>query len=539
MIDVHFIYPGKLQNACEYFNLSSQKEGFEVTIHAFRPENIHKIYHDMDNSEQRFIETLISKGNPVTIVNSHDVNTLKLTNHLGFVYQLNEDEFFVNNFFLRYINSEVLDNAYGEFESLDTINHMNLNEEVFRVRQHTRLNDVTLEQALLLKTNNELKSICRQYGIKGFSNKNKQHLVELIMSAFFNNNHIIEQVFSNATLFEFDILSSILESDANYRLNNELIEFEKLQLINFDNFLTSHFYYYYDFEYDCLILPNDVRKHIENFVNQVGNGDIKKAVNQFVNEQTIENSLSEFENALKLSMMDDEVDLDMLIEDDDFEEFGTTDSLRNDAITQLISEIKKGLIDKKDILPLRIILGSVNLYGILSTNHLLYLLQRFYDATFSKEELQYSLDTLAGTELYYIEDDFVFHPVLFDVVEFEASDIDISDEGYYVPASVEELIYYDRHQYLKSDKAIKEFTSYLRKQINMANDIEKEKYVNEIIMLLRTIPTPELIQPIMQLFIDNDILNNIQNDALFIDKATHARNHLRLWSLQGHRDIPN
>ncbi|API78433.1 hypothetical protein [Staphylococcus argenteus] len=539
MIDVHFIYPGKLQNACEYFNLSSQKEGFEVTIHAFRPENIHKIYHDMDNSEQRFIETLISKGNPVTIVNSRDVNILKLTNHLGFVYQLNEDEFFVNNFFLRYINSEVLDNAHGEFESLDTINHMNLNEKVFRVRQHTRLNDVTLEQALLLKTNNELKSICRQYGIKGFSNKNKQHLVELIMSAFFNNNHIIEQVFSNATLFEFDILSSILENDANYRLNNELIEFEKLQLINFDNFLTSHFYYYYDFEYDCLILPNDVRKHIENFVNQVGNGDIKKAVNQFVNEQTIENSLSEFENALKLSMMDDEVDLDMLIKDDDFEDFGTTDSLRNDAITQLISEIKKGLIDKKDILPLRIILGSVNLYGILSTNHLLYLLQRFYDATFSKEELQYSLDTLAGTELYYIEGDFVFHPVLFDVVESEASGIDISDEGYYVPASVEELIYYDRHHYLKSDKAIKEFTSYLRKQINMANDIEKEKYVNEIIMLLRTIPTPELIQPIMQLFIDNAILNNVQNDALLIEKATLARNHLRLWSLQGHRDIPH
>ncbi|QDZ05842.1 hypothetical protein FPV14_02745 [Staphylococcus argenteus] len=92
---------------------------------------------------------------------------------------------------------------------------------------------------------------------------------------------------------------------------------------------------------------------------------------------------------------------------------------------------------------------------------------------------------------------------------------------------------------MKSDKAIKEFTSYLRKQINMANDIEKEKYVNEIIMLLRTIPTPELIQPIMQLFIDNAILNNVQNDALLIEKATLARNHLRLWSLQGHRDIPH
>ncbi|MFG6220132.1 Rho termination factor N-terminal domain-containing protein, partial [Staphylococcus aureus] len=115
------------------------------------------------------------------------------------------DEFFVSNLFLSYINSEVLDTTYGEFEALDTIDHMHLNDEVFRVRQHTRLNDVTLEHALLLKTNDELKTICRQYGIKGFSNKNKQNLVELIMTAFFNNNHIIEQVFSNATLFEFDI----------------------------------------------------------------------------------------------------------------------------------------------------------------------------------------------------------------------------------------------------------------------------------------------------------------------------------------------
>lgn len=540
MLDVHFIYPGKLQNACEYFNLPNDKEGFEITMHALRPENLHKIYHDMDQAEQRFVEKIISKGNPITIINSHEVNILKLTNHLGFVIQINEDAFFVNNLFLRYINSEVLDSAYGEFEALDTIDHMHLNDEVFRVRQHTRLNDVTLEQALLLKTNDELKSICRQYGIKGFSNKNKHNLVELIMTAFFNNNHIMGQVFSNASLFEFSILASILEGDDNYRLNNELITFENIHLMNPDTFLITHFYYYYDFEYDCLILPNEVRKHIENYVNQIGDGDIKKAINEFVDEQTIKHSLADFENAIELSMMDEEPHFDILYdEDDDFEDFGTTDSSRNDTITQLISEIKKGLIDKKDILPLRIILGAVNLYGILSTNHLLYLTQRFYDATFSMEDLQFSLDTLAGTELYYIEDDFVFHPVLFDVDETEASGIDISDEDYYVPASVEELIYYDRHHYLKSDQAIKEFTSYLRKQINMANDIEKEKYVNEIIMLLRTIPTSKLIQPIMQLFIDNAILNNVQNDALLIEKATHARNHLRLWSLQGHRDIPN
>lgn len=298
--------------------------------------------------QNKILETLISNGNPVTIINSHEVNILKLTNHLGFVIQINEDTFFVNNLFLSYINSEVLDSAYGEFETLDTKDHMHLNDEIFRVRQHTRLNDVTMEQALLLKTNDELKAICRQYGIKGFSNKNKQNLVKLIMTAFFNNNHIIEQVFSNASLFEFSILTGILESDDNYRLNNELITFENIHLMNPGTFLITHFYYYYDFEYDCLILPNDVRKHIENYVNQIGDGDIKKAINKFIDEQTIKHSLADFENAIELSMMDDEAHFDILYnEDDDFEDFGTTDSLRSDAITQLISEIKKGLIDKK------------------------------------------------------------------------------------------------------------------------------------------------------------------------------------------------
>ncbi len=43
----------------------------------------------------------------------------------------------------------------------------------------------------------------------------------------------------------------------------------------------------------------------------------------------------------------------------------------------------------------------------------------------------------------------------------------------------------------------------------------------------------------MQLFIDNAILNAVQNDALLTEKATYARNHLRLWSLQGHRNIPH
>ncbi len=73
-------------------------------MHALRHENLHKIYHDMNKTEQKFIETLISKGNPVTIINSHEVNILKLTNHLGFVIQINEDTFFVNNLFLSYIN---------------------------------------------------------------------------------------------------------------------------------------------------------------------------------------------------------------------------------------------------------------------------------------------------------------------------------------------------------------------------------------------------------------------------------------------------
>ncbi len=59
--------------------------------------------------------------------------------------------------------------------------------------------------------------------------------------------------------------------------------------------------------------------------------------------------------------------------------------------------------------------------------------------------------------------------------------------------------------------------------------LRRSGHGNEIIMLLRTIPMSKLIQPIMQLFIDNAILNNVQNDALLIEKATHARNHLHVY----------
>ncbi len=41
-------------------------------------------------------------------------------------------------------------------------------------------------------------------------------------------------------------------------------------------------------------------------------------------------------------------------------------------------------------------------------------------------------------------------------------------------------------------------------------------------MLLRATDV-EVTKPIMQLFIDKAILNNVQNDALLIEKATHAR----------------
>ena len=53
MLDVHFIYPGKITKCMRIFLIYRlQKKDLKSRFYALRPENIHKIYHDMDKTEQ-------------------------------------------------------------------------------------------------------------------------------------------------------------------------------------------------------------------------------------------------------------------------------------------------------------------------------------------------------------------------------------------------------------------------------------------------------------------------------------------------------
>ncbi len=59
MLDVHFRYPRKLQNACEYFNLPTEKEGFESRCMLYALKIYIKFIMIWIRTEQKFIETII------------------------------------------------------------------------------------------------------------------------------------------------------------------------------------------------------------------------------------------------------------------------------------------------------------------------------------------------------------------------------------------------------------------------------------------------------------------------------------------------
>ncbi len=76
--------------------------------------------------------------------------------------------------------SEVLDNAYGEFEWLDTIEPYEFKWRKYRVRRTYTLNN-DVQHTLLLKTNDKLKNNMQAVVSKDTRIKNEQNVVELIL----------------------------------------------------------------------------------------------------------------------------------------------------------------------------------------------------------------------------------------------------------------------------------------------------------------------------------------------------------------------
>ncbi|MBO1199309.1 hypothetical protein J3T65_07380 [Staphylococcus simiae] len=532
MLDINLIPNYKINNIRKFLNLSSKAHEVQIIHESLKPENIKRLANKMTNKELQLLEDIIAKGDPAVIIDKDLVTELKITDHLGLIYQLSDEEFGINYLFLYFLNSVLFDEHNYELRDLTTEERRYIFFNVDRVQQHQNLNNVSLHDALENKTVPELKDICRTYQIKGFSNKNKDSLIDLISKEFFEDSSILNQMFVGSSLAELVMLFNILDNDKNYFIDNSLILTEEMNLLDIDDFLMDYFMYFYDYRFDALVLPQDTRQHVIDFIDKQGGP--KQFLNQFNERLSDDDMLKDLQHITEYIEDNFDGDLETLGEFDGEDYlFGQGDQARRQLINELIIEIESGLIDKEDILPLRIILGAVNLYGLVTKAHLLTLMRQFYDASFSEQDLQFNLDTLDPMGLFVQIRQFVLHPLMYDLFD---NDEEVEEIGnhYYIPQTVDELIYYDRYHFYKADTAIKEFIFYLRSQLITTDDIEKGNLVDQILMLIRTLPHPDLILEFMNEFVENGIMKPITNDKLFNKKAKQAWNHLRVWALQGH-----
>lgn len=535
MLDINLIPKEKINNIRKFLSLPLNANHVQIIHESLEPKNIKKLANKMSKKELQLLEDIIAKGDSAVIIDKDLVQVLKLTNHLGFIYQLSAEEFGINYLFLHFLNSVLFDDKNYELRDLTTEERRYIFFNVRRVHEHHVFNDTSLNDALENKTIPELKDICRTYRIKGFSNKNKDALIDLVHQAFSKDFTVLEQMFKDASLIEIVMLFNILDSDHNYHIDNSLVHTEEMNLLNIEDFLMNYFMYFYDYQYDILVLPQDTRQHVIDFIDE--HGGPKQFLNQYNDRLSDDDLFKDLQHISEYIEDNFDGDLEALDEFDDEEGYALgiaqSDQARRQLIDELIVEIESGLIDKEDILPLRIILGAVNLYGLVTKEHLLSLIRQFYDDSFSEQDLQLNLDMLDSTRLYIQVRQFVLHPVMYDLFDNDEEVIEIG-KHYYIPDTVDELIYFDRYHFYKADIAIKEFIFYLRSQLVTTDDVVKGNLVDEILMMIRTLPHPDLILEFMNEFVKSGIMKPITNEKLFNKKAKQAWNHLRVWALQGY-----
>lgn len=115
--------------------------------------------------------------------------------------------------------------------------------------EHTVQN---LEWYLETLSKEALKDICRNFDIKGFSSKNKDELVKLIVDTYFEDNtlliKLLETLSSDHKLIFFDLAMSE---------NN---------VTTFNRDIPDTLFLFYPEENEYLVIPNDVKAHFKEYI---------------------------------------------------------------------------------------------------------------------------------------------------------------------------------------------------------------------------------------------------------------------------------
>ncbi|WP_414052131.1 Rho termination factor N-terminal domain-containing protein [Macrococcus animalis] len=112
-------------------------------------------------------------------------------------------------------------------------------------------NNNSLNWYLEALSKDELKNICRNLGIKGFSSKNKEDLIKLITETFFG---------------DYDILKAMLQTyDSGFKVVLDNITEQKENYVVFHYDIPDDVFLFYADGTELLFIPQDVKEHIQRY----------------------------------------------------------------------------------------------------------------------------------------------------------------------------------------------------------------------------------------------------------------------------------
>ncbi|MCI2791722.1 MULTISPECIES: hypothetical protein [Staphylococcus] len=514
----------------DYFDIQ-ERDKFPMELAKYMHEEGFKtLYNELNEAGQKKIEDLVKEGNQLTIIPIQEGNNIRLLIGFNILQHYSVDEYYISPSDLNLFNEQVFDNKYPEINDLSY-------EQDIQVRKHQMIYEtrVELEQMLFYEhlvehfTVDDLKDICRTYAIKGFSQKNKKQLAEMIHKRIMTDNE-----------FLYNILVELDSKNDNYKDTMIGQMRNSLQDVVNPYPLEEIIFYHHPFM-NILVIPFDLYERIiqfedewfetmaDEFFDEMDEDDEDEMTDEdyFIENQALIKSLKadpEMANSKKgqelLQMFDalnngDEEALKQLLESDDslFED----EPSMEDDIAHYFCHL------------------AVWFYGIVSTQHLAKLWKKYFNDKMSAKEIELECRRVLDNR-YIIKNHYVIHPLYRNNVGEEMLEISNLVKDYYVPESLDAM--YDEIVYesdAEENPHVKNLKNTLKRYYKGSAVLDTDDLLQEMVAMLKLIPDEKSIDYMVKDITENPELK-FKNGAsqAFIKALQQVSPHVHVWLFKGH-----
>lgn len=201
--------------------------------------------------ERQVLESILKYHPEVTIISEDKADELKILRRTDFVYEIEKNSYFVETEFLNNFNSHVLNHKYDSIPPLDDDEEEAIHEmrEITQARRYYE--DFQLADLLERYNTEELKQICREFKITGFSKGSKSDIVDLIQDKFTNKTSLM---FKRLTQKELNLIAYFIAEESN------VIPYTHLDALS-----AKTFFIQVQDDYEILYMPMDIFEDLEDY----------------------------------------------------------------------------------------------------------------------------------------------------------------------------------------------------------------------------------------------------------------------------------